>query len=216
MKKFVLFLCTLLVVPLLLCGCKKTNPLTKHVVELKSNVYIGKSENVVVSASYGFTINADNVKQYALTFKLKPNSDTLTDYTLKMLHDGKTYTKRFSQNPISHALTTAVEVENFSLEQFEIELLFSGEIIKICLTSTLPKNTLSHTDVLTALQKNQNSLISHYTDQNGNFTAKIRMRIIVKEQKPYWYIGFIDSEQNLKAFLVDGFSGEVLAIREVF
>ena len=41
------------------------------------------------------------------------------------------------------------------------------------------------------------------------------MRIIVKKEKPYWYIGLINQDGTTKALLVDGFSGEVLAIRKI-
>ncbi|MBQ3115830.1 MAG: hypothetical protein IJC07_02255 [Clostridia bacterium] len=215
MKKFVLFLSFLLIFSLSLFGCKKANPLLEHVVEVKSNVYFGSSENLSLTAHYGFTKEQDSIEQYALTFKLKSDADCRAEYTIKMDYDGKTLVKRFSQNPVSHSLVAVVEVENFSLQEFDVKILYSGETIDIKLCSILPKNTLDYTAVLSTLQKSQPSLISRYTDQNQNFSAKIRMRVIVKEQKSYWYVGFIDSDENLKALLVDGFSGEVLAIREI-
>ena len=42
------------------------------------------------------------------------------------------------------------------------------------------------------------------------------MRVIVKDQLPYWYVGFASGNEQLKALLVDGINGEVLAIREIF
>ena len=42
------------------------------------------------------------------------------------------------------------------------------------------------------------------------------VKVIVKDDKPYWYVGIASGGGNLKALLIDGFSGEVLAIREIF
>ena len=53
-------------------------------------------------------------------------------------------------------------------------------------------------------------------DQDGNFNAELYMRVIVKDQLPYWYVGFASGNEQLKALLVDGINGEVLAIREIF
>ena len=42
------------------------------------------------------------------------------------------------------------------------------------------------------------------------------MRIFVKDLKPYWYIAIANSENKLKAMLIEGFSGELLAVKDVF
>ena len=41
------------------------------------------------------------------------------------------------------------------------------------------------------------------------------MRIIVKDGKAYWYAGLSDGKDFLKALLIDGVSGEILATRTV-
>ena len=84
------------------------------------------------------------------------------------------------------------------------------------LKSTVPKNAISYSTALKYLQKNQRELIKTYCDSDGNFKGEICARIVVKDQKPYWYVGLTDKDGNLKALLIDGFNGEVLAIREIF
>ena len=80
--------------------------------------------------------------------------------------------------------------------------------------STLPKGTISYKKALEYLQKNQSELVKSYYD-DGEFKAEICMRVLVKDNHPYWYIGLTNST-NTKALLIDGFSGEVLAIRDIF
>ena len=42
------------------------------------------------------------------------------------------------------------------------------------------------------------------------------MRIFVKNDSPYWYVGIASGNGKLKALLIDGASGELLAAREIF
>jgi hypothetical protein len=42
------------------------------------------------------------------------------------------------------------------------------------------------------------------------------MRVLVKDNHAYWYIGLCDTEGKLKALLIDGFDGKVLAVRDIF
>ena len=66
------------------------------------------------------------------------------------------------------------------------------------------------------LYSDQQNLIKAFCDEKGAFNAEIYARIIVKNDKPFWYIGIASGNNNLKALLIDGFSGKTLAIREIF
>ena len=81
------------------------------------------------------------------------------------------------------------------------------------MNSILPTNCLSINEVLSSLEKSQADFINYYK-VDLKFNAEIYARVMVKNQKPYWYIAF-GNKESLKAFLVDGISGEVLAIRQI-
>ena len=81
--------------------------------------------------------------------------------------------------------------------------------------SILPENTLTVSQALQSLSEKQNQLIGNYTDENGTFNGEIHARILVKNDHPYWYVGLVNKDKNLKALLIDGINGEVLAIREI-
>ena len=203
-------------------ACSKVNPLYERVSELRSDLFLGEGENFTLSACYGFKetpyLNDANVndKIYCLNFKLKCQPTDNSTKKISMEYDGKTYESEFKLNPVTHTITALFEVDNFNLKEFNINLSADSLTEKITLHSILPQNTIDYKCALDYLYREQPSLIEKYTDTNGSFNAEIYARIIVKENLPYWYVGIASGNDNLKALLIDGFSGEILAIREVF
>ena len=222
MKKFfIVFVTILLACFCLFSGCKKDEGLSKYVSQLHSDVFSGKSENFSVRATYGFVekdFNNDGkvlTRVYQLNFHLLDKQLDQQTYYVYLSHNGHEYQGSFSLNPTTHTLNCSLQIENFNDKEFTITVGTSVEKEEVLLKSIVPKNTLSQEKALEKLKKNQPSLINSYYE-NGKFTAEIYQRIVVKDQKSYWYIGFASGNGNLKALLLDGFTGEVLAIREVF
>lgn len=223
MRKIIKLTCFLLAFFIIFSfGCKQENPLYNSVSELRSDLYEGKGENFSVMAFYGFKetpFNNDAAvgdKVYMLTFRLLNNQIDDATYTLSTTLNGQNFEREFKLNPVSHALTQSIEIENFSLKEFDVTITCGAISEKIKLTSIVPNNTISYKTALDRLYSEQKELVKVYTDQNGNFNAEIYTRIVVKDQKPYWYVGIASGNENLKALLIDGFSGEILAIRDIF
>lgn len=221
MKKKILIFCLLLIFPLLFCSCSDSLSLTDSVCELRSDVFYGECETVSLRAGYGFKETPSSFdktvgqRKYLLTFKIVNAPKESAEYTLSFDFSGHTYSTDFALNPITHSLTATIEVDNFTLKEFDVSVLYSGTTKSIKMHSVLPNDTMSYEQALKHLQKNQSSLISSHLDSDGRFNAEIIMRVIVKEQKSYWYVGIACGSDNLKALLLNGTSGEVLAIREV-
>ena len=221
LKKFFLFGVLFLVFFSLLAfsSCKKENSLVSYVSDLRCNQYYGKSENFSLSASYGFRekpfISDGKVGErvYALKIKLLNKILDPATYYVSFMFDGISYSGEFALSQTG-GYVAEFEIENFFINSFTVNLSVASTTETITLSSTLPPNTLTFDKALDSLSKTQSELILAYTE-NGEFTAEIYARIIVKDDKPYWYIGFAKAD-GLKAFLIDGFSGEVLAIRSVF
>ena len=121
-----------------------------------------------------------------------------------------------NNNPVTHALTAAIEVDNFTEKEFSVNVISSGKTETVKLKSILPDDTLTSSAALKSLTENQAELIDNFTDPDGNLKAELYMRVLVKDQKPFWYVGIASGNDQLKALLVDGVTGEVLAIREIF
>ena len=199
-------------------GCEKSSTLLPYVSELKKDIFVGDNQDFNLKAYYGYKENpyASDGKvethPYTLTFMLLNTKESQTAYTLTIpcINDCKL---EFTKNN-SGKLVSSIEIENFNQSSFDVKLQFSSQIIDIKMHSILPENALDIDSVLKKIEVEQSNLINNYMF-DSKFNAEIYARVIVKDDKAFWYIAFANND-GLKAFLVDGVSGEVLAIREVF
>jgi hypothetical protein len=187
-----------------------------YVSELRSEIFEGKSENFFIKAHYGYRetpyLNDGKVSPYSyeLTFFLKGSVQDSVSYSLELCPFNEKVDFEVTNNG---TLKASYKVKEFSEKSFDVILNYSTESEKITLTSILPENTLTLNEVLLKVEKSQEVLInSYYSD--ANFNAEIYARVLVKNDRPFYYIAFANGK-TLKAFLVDGLTAEVLAIREV-
>ncbi|MBE5749267.1 MAG: hypothetical protein E7346_00185 [Clostridiales bacterium] len=222
MKKLLSILLFLLLIVIPFSGCGTEETLDKYVSELRSDVFEGKSQSYYIRAGYGFKetpfINDGAVgeKVNALNFRLSGDLKDGATYTLSFSCGTETLKQDFTLNPVTHALTAAIEVDNFTEKEFSVNVISSGKTETVKLKSILPDDTLTSSAALKSLTENQAELIDNFTDPDGNLKAELYMRVLVKDQKPFWYVGIASGNEQLKALLVDGVTGEVLAIREIF
>jgi hypothetical protein len=223
MKRFVKFTCLIVAVLMLFSvGCQKQNPLYDAVSELRSDIFVGKSQSFDVKACYGFkeTPYANDAtvggKVFSIIFKLI-NADTQALHTIKAKLNGQEYSSDFKLNPVTGSLTAVFEIENFAEKEFLVTVNKAELCEEITLYSIVPDNTIDYKKALDYFKEEQAQLISAYTDEKtGKFNAEIHIRIVVKNDKPYYYIGIATGNGNLKALLIDGITGKTLAIREIF
>ena len=213
----ILILCITL---MFFCGCKSQPTLDKYVSELRSNCYESVDSNIPITAGYGFMEKLPNLdgnitqKSYVLIFRLKDNQNENITYHISLNYNGKEYKSTFKLNAVSHTLSAIMPVDNFNESEFEVTLSYSSTNQVIKMKSTLPNGTISYSQALGYLQKHQGELVnSYYID--GKFCGEICARVLVKDNHPYWYIG-MSNDKGTKALLIDGFSGEVLAVRDIF
>ncbi len=223
MKKIgILFLCLISVSCFLsLTGCKKDEGLAPFVSELRSEIYNGQSDSYQIRASYGFReepfTNDGSVgeKVYRLTFRMTGLQTDNTERTVFLTYKGVEYKSVFSLNPVSDMLTATLEIEDFSEKEFSAVIFAGSAAETITFKSIIPENALNYRAALALFEKNQPALADSFKDENGNFCAEIYARIIFKDEKPFWYIGFASGNNRIKALLLDGVTGEVLATRDV-
>lgn len=224
MKKFFLSLCVFATVfsAAFLTGCKSENPLYSHVSELRLNLYEGQSENYQIKAQYGYREhpykNDASAGQpiYTLTFKLIGKETDQITYTVGLSYGGEQYRSDFSLDPVKHSITATIEITDFDADSFEISISSASQTETVILKSIVPDGTIDYKTALDYLYQSQSALIGSFTDANGNINLEIYERLIVKNGKPYWYIGLASGNDCLKALLVDGSTGELLAVREIF
>ena len=221
MKKISVFIICLCCIFLPLGACKSAFTLTPFVTELRCNLYEGRSETHALRCAFGYTSrkqaksNEDD-KVYGLTFKLLDQETSNAEYSVGINYDGQEKKAVFSLNPVTHSQIAFIELDqNFALNEFSVTLFSAGERQEILLQTIVPTDTITYERALSSLYENQTSLIDEYKNQDGEFSASIAQRIIVKDGKAYWYVGISEQVDKTKALLIDGVTGEVLAIREV-
>ena len=208
------------IITMLFSGCSSKTTLDEYVSELRSNYYESVDSDLSITAGYGYTEKTPNLdgnitqKTYALIFRLKDNPNENITYNISLNFNGKEYKETFKLNAVSHTLSAILPVEGFNLSEFEVVLSYSSTNKVIKMKSTLPDGTISHSKALEYLQKHQSQLVNSYY-AGGKFCAEISLRVLVKDNHPYWYIG-MSNDKGTKALLIDGFSGEVLAVRDIF
>ena len=72
--------------------------------------------------------------------------------------------------------------------------------------------TLSPKQALNKLRENAPSVFETLTNENG-FVGEIYLRLI-SEDAPYYYIGLIEKNGNIQAYLLNSETGKILAKRE--
>lgn len=201
-------------------GCKENNIYIDKISELRQDVYTGSSDELNITANYGFKENPFIINGkvseliYGYTFKLHVIPDEIKR-CVEFSDGDKTYSAVFELDDITSEYKAFIETKTHFEKQFTIRLISGTDVKNVALTSVLPENTIVYKKALEILTEKQRPLFDAYT-VNGEFNAEIFMRIFVKDLKPYWYIAIANSENKLKAMLIEGFSGELLAVKDVF
>ncbi len=219
-KLSALFFCVLFLFTFL-PACKTQTGLMEHVSELRENIYEGENELYTLKACYGFKENPyardimQNDKIYTLDFTLKGKETDSISRSISISVNGTAYQSKFHLDPVTDTVKASIEIQDFNQKEFQAEIVSSSVKSTVLMKSVLPENTVDGTAALKYLEKNQANLINSYLTEDGTFNANIHLKVLVKDQKPYWYAGITSKDKNLKALLIDGFSGEILAVREV-
>ena len=224
MKKFLssIFCCFLALFCIFFAGCQKTISLADYLCELRHLIYKGQSQNYNLLAYYGFKekeYNSDGKATkpiYLLSFKLLDRQTDDCTYYITFDYNGTSYQEKFELSPSNHTLTCKMEINGFNEQSFSAMVGTLDSKEQVTFNNIVPEGTISYLDALSCLQKHQPELLKNYCDQTGNFVGEIALRIVVKDGKSYWYVGLYSPDKNLKALLIDGITGQVLAIRQIF
>ena len=220
MKKFLMFtLCAALAI--FSAACFKDEGLSPYVSQLRSNIYAAESETLNVQAVYGFReqpfVNDGAVGErvYTLTFRMAGAGSDQGERAVLLSHGGAEYKAVFKLNPVTDVLTAGINIDDFEEDTFDAIITSGSHAETVTFKSIVPKDTMDYTEALKCFEKNQATLYESFKDSEGNYRAEIYARIIVKDNKGYWYLGFATGNNRIKALLLDGTTGEVLAVRDI-
>lgn len=214
MKRIKILTLTILLISSIFClyGCDKKTDLSPYVTTLKKDIYYGKNDDIEVKAQYGFSADKNN-GLYTLTFVLPDKEMSNSEYILTFNYKDTEYKGTFSFSPYFNNLALEFKINDFSEKEFSVNITSQGKSEQVLLKTLVPQNTCSYKEVLDELVKRQPSIVeSYFGDENK---AEIILRILVKDEKAYYYVG-LKKDDKIKAFLMDGKTKNILAVREVF
>ncbi|MBQ6727787.1 MAG: hypothetical protein IJQ87_02500 [Clostridia bacterium] len=200
-------------------GCKQPDPYLNYVSEVRQEIYEGAADSAKITAVYGFCetpyLNDGKTGDiiYGLTFRLHIVPDE-TKRVIKFTNGDREYSAPFILDEITSEYRATVEIKADMGKEFAAALIIGDTTVPVVFKSIVPDNCITYETALKALENKQSALLNSYM-KDGNFSAEIYMRVFVKDGAPYWYIGIAAGKDRLKALLIDGVSGELLAVRDI-
>lgn len=200
-------------------GCRENNIYIEKISDLRQDIYTGNADDLTITAHYGFKESpfiadgkaSDKVYGYTFTLHIIPDE---IKRSVEFSDENKKYSAVFELDDLTSEYKAFIETQKHFHRQFTITLICGTDIQEVMLTSLVPDNCIEYQKALGILTEKQKPLFDAYTI-GGEFNAEIYMRIFVKDLKPYWYVA-IASNDKLKAMLIDGFNGELLAVKDIF
>ena len=210
----------LLLLSLLICaafaGCKKKIDYLPYVSELRSNILLAKEENFSLRI---YSVSKENpyipdgiphecntrVEVYLTAPEGKENCKVF--FTV----DGQEYGGEMSYDAVKAEHFFSCTLDISKVETLPCRVEYGKENFTLNALTIKQANTLNAQEILKALQTAESELFTSLTDQYG-FAGEIYIRLIY-EESPYYYVGIIDRDGHINAFLLNAQTGKILAKR---
>lgn len=215
--KTYVFLPILLVCLLFACSCKKEVCYFDYVSELRSNVFLAETED--------FSLRIHSTKKenpYAMD-GIPKESSILTEVFLSVPSGDQTCILSFSVNSrefggdmsydnVKAEYYYSCTFDSSSAKEIPCTVQYGEKEVTLLAKSVLDESVLSPKKILNALQETEKEFFTALTDKYG-FQGEIYIRLLY-EDSAYYYIGVIDRNTNVSAFLINAKTGKILAKRQ--
>ncbi len=211
-----IFLLLLLLTLAALAGCTNRIDYFDYVSELRSNIFLAESDGFslrVYAVTKETPYLADGIPKECSTrleaYMVAPEGDKTCNITLSLREN--TYGGEMSYDNVKAEYYFSCTLDVSSERELPFEIEYGEQKFTLCARSVLTEDTLTPKNVLTNLEREENELFSSLTDKYG-FTGEIYLRLIY-EDAPYYYVGLIERNGNVHAFLINAKTGKILAKR---
>jgi hypothetical protein len=210
------FICIALFCAFTLFGCKKSVSYADYVSEYRSNIFLAKTDTLslrVYSVNKETPYAADGVPQETSprteVYLVAPEGDKIC--TLFFTVGGKEYGGEMSYDNVKAEYFYACSLDVSKVETLPCRIEYGKQSLELNALSIRQENTLSAQEILNKLKTVEGELFESLTDKYG-FAGEIYIRLIY-EENPYYYVGIIDRNGNIHAFLLNAQTGKILAKR---
>lgn len=203
----------------LFTSCKKQEPFVKKISQLRENVFVAEAENYSVHCYAELreepNLNDGNPADMKplVTFKIIPKNNfdvENKELSIEYSFNEESYKGNFEFKPLAVVRYSYIHTESLPTADFKAVLTIddSSEIIE--LHSKKRADLIPYATAVAEVKKHaQNSLDVFFDD---NETGEIKIRLIENDGYNFWYVGFFDAKNSV-SYLVDGLTGEILAIK---
>ena len=201
----------------LLSACQKEVRYDDYVSELRSNVFLAEKEEFslrIYALEKENPYEADGIKkQTSLLTEVyfsAPEGDK--DCQLTFTIQNRQFGGDMSYDNVKAEYYYSCTLDISSAKEIPCEIIYGNKTLSFTAKSVLNESDLSAKEILNLLVASEKELFSSMTDKYG-FQGEIYIRLIY-EDAPYYYIGVIDRNEKVFAFLLNAKTGKILAKRQ--
>ena len=210
-------LCILSALIFLFPACKKETDYFSYVSELRENILLAKTETLSLRAyavQKEIPYETDGIARETSTraeiYLTAPSGDKtcLLSFTIA----DQTYGGEMSYDNVKAEYYYSCTLDISSLSELSFDVEYGEEQVTLHAISVKTERTLPPKTLLQSLQKTETELFESMTDKYG-FAGEIYLRLLY-EDAPYYYVGVIDRNGKITAFLLNAETGKILAKRQ--
>ena len=220
-KRFFTFLALLcacvFLFPFSACSKRKEIDYFDSVSECRSNILLAQTQDFslrVYAVAKEYPYAADGIPNDITTraefYLSAPSGDK--ECTLSFTVDQKAYGGDISYDSVKAEYYYSCSVDISTAKELPCVIVYGNQEVSLTAVSVDDEHTYTPQKALQTLVDAENSLFDEWTDEYG-FIGEIYLRLIY-EDAPYYYIGLIDRNGKIVAFLMNAQTGKVLAKRE--
>lgn len=214
---FASFWTLLLLFFLPLTACKKSVKYYDYVSELRNNIFLYSNDELslrVFSSVKEVPYDSDGIKRECSPrtefFLTAPSGDK--SYILTFVVNGKEYGGELSFDNVKAEYYYSCSLDTSSLKEISCKLQQGESEQTFSALSVLTEKTLQPKAILQNLVHEEKELFDSMTDKYG-FAGEIYLRLLF-EDAPFYYVGVINRQGNVYAFLFNAETGKLLAKRQ--
>lgn len=199
-----------------LTACKSKMDYTAYISELRSNILLAETEEFslrVYAVEKEIPYVADGIPREKTTrleaYLQAPEGNQTCQLFFKF--DDREFHGEMSYDNVKAEYFFSCTLDVSEAVSLPCRIEYGDKQVEMSAQSVRSANTLSAKGVLSLLETSEPELFASMTDKYG-FTGEIYIRLIC-EDSPYYYVGIIDRNGTVNAFLINAQSGKILAKR---
>ena len=188
-----------------------------YVSELRSNILIAKSTDYQLKAyavekEYPYSPDGipRDVSKRAEIYFTAPSGNKSCHLSFKI--NGTSYNGEASYDNVKSEYFFSVSADISAVQSLDFEITYGEESLRLTANTVKKEKTLSPREILSKLRENEPSVFTELTTADG-FAGEIYIRLI-SENEPYYYVGLIQKNGDIQAYLLNSENGKILAKRK--